>query len=205
MDHNLLTDEDRTSLESQFNREHEQAVQGLTTFRTHFQRASELLLQLHSGTTEGQWESLLMRLNIHRSTAFRYLAAAKELKEIPVAIRAACEATGLDLTSVPVRHKVLELQKTNSKPAQIAELVGEEYLHKRKRRTSKTPMPPNGRPSPDENVRELLLSILENVYRNSNESLDAALKKLDSIRDGVREVFVEQHQCPTRPKGKHDV
>lgn len=196
----LLNDKERADLEGQFTQEHQQVVQGLTNLYKHFHRASDLLLELQDGTVKGQWKSVLERLNISRATAFRYLAAAAELKQIPAPVRAACESSGLDLTSVPVRQKVLEVQKETEQPDRIAELVGEEYRHQRKRRKGSHPASPRPATTPEERVRELLFSILENSYRDSNGSLEEAQKRLDSIRDEVWEAFVNEHQRPSRPK-----
>jgi hypothetical protein len=196
----LLNDKERADLEREFTREHQQVVQGLTNIHKHFHRASDLLVELHHGTVEGQWENVLKRLNISRATAFRYLAAARELKQIPASVKAAVESVGLDLTSAPVRQKVLEVQEGTKEPDLIAELVGEEYLHQRKRRKGSHPAPPRPAASPKEKVRQLLFSILEKAYRDSNENLEEALKRFDSIIDEVRETFVSEHQRSSRPK-----
>jgi hypothetical protein len=199
---NLLTDEDRTELEAQFTQAHQEVVKGLRQVFKPFHRASDLLLQLHDGTAEGQWQSVLKRLNISRATAFRYLSGARELNQIPAAVRAALESVGLDLTSVPVRQKVLEVQKTTKEPDEIAELVGDEYLHQRKRRKTEGPTSLKTTVSIDNKVHDSLFFILEKVYRDSNENLEKALKRFDSIMDRVREAFVSEHQRSAGPKSQ---
>jgi hypothetical protein len=196
----FLTDEDRTELEAQFTRAHQEVMQELDQVYKIFYRAADLLLRLHDGTAEGQWGNVLKRLNICRATAHRYVSGARELNQISAAVRAAVESVGLDLTSVPVRQKVLEVQKTTKEPDEIAKLVGDEYRRQRKRRKSERPVSPKTTVSTDDKVHDSLFLILVKLYRDSHENLDKAVKKFDSIVDRVRETFVNEHQRCAVPK-----
>jgi hypothetical protein len=197
---NLLTDEDRTELEAQFTRAHQEVAQEFKQVYRIFYRAADLLLRLHDGTAEGQWGNVLKRLNICRATAHRYISGARELNQIPPAVRAALESDGLDLTSMPVRAKVLEVQKMTKEPDEIAKLVGDEYLHQRKRRNTKPSTSPKTTVSIDNKVHDSLFLILEKIYRDSNENPDKAVKRFDSIVDKVRGAFLEEHQRVAEPK-----